>query len=502
MRPPHLRKMGLILLARKIFGGALWVVGSGLVARVVGLFGTLAITRFLSPEQMGEVGVAVILTTTATELSNLGFGQYVIANVKREARAFHVTMFNLVTAAVALVITWALAGTLGVAFDAPAMVRFIPGMALAMFFHRLSLVPESIVLRDLRFRVFSVGAGTTDLMFTVTSLGLATLGFGGGAIVIGNLVQHGARLLYFAVAAGWRAWLQPEKLRVSEAREILRFGLPLAVSNISGFAAVKWDNMIMSRAFGPGVMGTYGLAYNLATIPADHVGTATSDVLMPSFASMPDGQVQRAFVRSIKLLALVVFPLATGLGAISGTLVVALFRAEWQGVAPFLLILGMLSLASPIGDAIHVYLCARRRTRAAMVLSLFGTALLLSLVALGAQVSPEWAAVGAGLGGWCHAAAGLALAQRLDALPAREALRQLVPPALASAVMVGVVFGVRATLTALGGLPSVALLGVEVLAGALAYVIAVFALAPGASRELLGHLRSALRRRAKGAEQG
>jgi PST family polysaccharide transporter len=48
-------------LAQKAARGALWTVISSMGGRAIGVIGTLVITRFLHPSQIGEVAAATVL---------------------------------------------------------------------------------------------------------------------------------------------------------------------------------------------------------------------------------------------------------------------------------------------------------------------------------------------------------------------------------------------------------------------------------------------------------
>src|SRR5499426_726836 len=65
-------------LARKAARGALWTVMSSIGGRAVGVVGTLVMTRFLHPDQIGEVSDATIIVMTANWLTIWGFGQYAV----------------------------------------------------------------------------------------------------------------------------------------------------------------------------------------------------------------------------------------------------------------------------------------------------------------------------------------------------------------------------------------------------------------------------------------
>jgi len=50
-----------VSLVRDTVRGAIWTISSGIGARVIGLVGTLAVTRFIAPADYGEVTVAVVV---------------------------------------------------------------------------------------------------------------------------------------------------------------------------------------------------------------------------------------------------------------------------------------------------------------------------------------------------------------------------------------------------------------------------------------------------------
>src|SRR6185503_9524647 len=127
-----------------------------------------------------------------------------------------------------------------------------------------------------------------------------------------------------------RDWLEPARLTFRQTRELFAFGVPMALGALCAFASRRWDNLMVSRFFGPGPAGMYNLAYNLADVPAIQVGEQVGDVLLPSFARLDPERRPAALLRSLSLLALVVFPLAVGLGVVAPTLVAVLLDARWH----------------------------------------------------------------------------------------------------------------------------------------------------------------------------
>jgi PST family polysaccharide transporter len=463
-------------------------------ARALGVLGTLWLTYYLNPDVQGEVSDAFIIVLTAHQITTFGVAQYLVANPRsgREV-AWHVTAFQFILGVFAFGTVVALRNHFGGMLDAPTMGQYVPGLALALFLERTGGVPERLLARQLRFRTIGIARTVGEVTYTVASVSLAWMGWGGMAIVWGNVFRS---LFTFAVmtsAVDRREWLTPSRLSMKTLRPMLRYGVPLSVGTFATFASRRWDNLVVSSIFGARVVGEYNLAYNLADIPAVQVGEQIGDVLFPSFSQMEIEQRRRALVRSTGLLALIVFPLAVGLGSIAETLVHAVLRPEWYGVAPMLAILSALSVVRPVGWTIGAFLQASNRPRAAMWLGLAKIAFLLaSLFILGHLTKdPLWACAAVGLAFGLHSVASM-WAVRMDGVSMRALVWRCTLPLLATVPMALAILGVRHALALeRAGLE----LFVELVVGALAYVGSALAIARGTAKDFLELVRDAIRRR-------
>jgi PST family polysaccharide transporter len=472
-------------LGRKAVRGALWTITTGMGSRALGLVGTLIVTRFVSPAEYGEVTVAAVLVMTANQFSTAGLGQFIVARPDApRAAAFHATVFHVALGIAALVALFAFGGRLGAAVEAPHMGRFLPGLAFSMLCDRIAFVPERVLARELRFGPLSMTRAGGDVLHTIASVTLAMLGWGGAAIVWGNVARSGFRLVAFCASVPRRDWLEPCRLTLAQTRELLVFGVPVAIGSLFAFAARRWDNLLVSRFFGPGPTGMYNLAYNLADVPAIQVGEQIGDVLLPSFARLEGERRSDALVRALTLLSLVVFPLAVGLAAVAPTLVAAIFDERWRPVGPMLVLLSALSVTRPIGWTIQSYLQARQRTALLLWLEAFKLAcLVLGIVTFG-RASPLWTCAAVGVAFGAHAFASLVVAHRLDGIPLGRMLGGLGGALAACAVMAVAVIAARNALS-LERLPAGIALAIEITIGAAAYVVSALALARAASHELL-----------------
>ncbi len=467
---------------------------SSVGARLVGVVGTLLLTHLIAPEVIGEVSVATVLILSANQLSSAGFGQYVVANPNLvPTRVFQVAVLHLGFGLAGIIAVVLLATPLEPLFDSPNMATYVPGLAASVLLNRMSIIPERVLVREMKFAWASMARTAGEMTYVATAVGFAWGGWGGEAIVFGNVTRSLVRTVLIIWASDRSQWLAPSRMERELVRDVFAFGTPLWLASSASFFAGKWDNLVFSAIFGPHQLGLYTYGYNLADIPTSHVGEHIGDVLLPSFTRMDQAGQRRALVRSTALLGLIVFPLAVGLGVVAETLVAALFNQEWQGVAPYITILAALSVARPVGWIVFSYLQARHRTRAAMVLELGKLAAILGSMALLALLGPYWAAAGVGIGFALHALASMWLIEQSDDIPMKKMLAGMAGPLLACAPMVGAVLAVRHGLGLADHHPLIGLTA-EVVAGAVTYVASALVLARKVSADFFGLMRKSFRR--------
>jgi lipopolysaccharide exporter len=487
-------------LAEKAARGALWTVISSMGGRAVGALGTIVMTRFLHPQQIGEVSDATILVMTANWFTIWGFGQYAVVKGRGDAAAevtWHATVAYAVLGTLSLGLVALFGGRLTPFLDAPHAAVYVPGMALALYIRRFGAIPERVLTRQMKFRAPGMANLAGELSYTVVALTLAALGNGGWSIVIANIVQSIVAVAILIRAAGVASWATPTKLRWSRFKDMFKFGVPLGIQGTAHGASRYWDNLAISHFFGPKALGAYNLAYNLADIPAIQVGEQIALVLMPSMAELPSERRPRALERASALLSLIIFPLAVGLGLVAYPLIAMILPAnEWQAVAPLLVILSCLSIFRPITWVLSAYLEAESKTNRLMFLELAKIVLLLTGIAMLQRFGLQVASGAVGLAFGATAIAGVLLVMREGPSP-RRLLAGFLQPLAACGIMIAAVWGVREGLRQADLDHPAVLFFSMVVTGAVAYVIAALALCRDTALDLIDLTKRALRRRSR-----
>jgi PST family polysaccharide transporter len=159
-----------------------------------------------------------------------------------------------------------------------------------------------------------------------------------------------------------------------------------------------------------------------------------------------------------------------------------------------LLLLSALSVTRPVGWTIASYLQARQVPRQVMALELLKLFALLVAIATIGRAGPLWTCGAVGVAFALHTLASLWAVRRADGIPMASSLGALAPPLLACIPLLAAAVAMRLVLEAAGVAPLTALI-LETLAGAVAYLTAVWFVAREPVRELISRVSEALANR-------
>jgi lipopolysaccharide exporter len=504
-------------LAKRAVIGAVWTIATSTGSRVIGLVSTILLARYLTPEICGEFSTASVVVLTATILTNCGISQYIVSKPKEGRDAtFHATFYFLVLGAISLGGTALFRDEIAAWMNAPKIASYIPYLAFSTMLDRVSTIQDRILVRDMRFRMVGLQRSLGEITYAVASIALAWLMRDGMALIWASLARSILRLVTSSLTTSWREWIEPCRITWERTREFFAFGLPMSIATVAGFGGRKWDNLVIGHRFGQETVGIYNYAYQIADIPATQIGETIGDVLVPSFAKMDSNERRKnAFMLSMRLLILIIAPMAVGLGVIAPTLVTTFFPERWWGVANMLMILSVLSVVRPIGWIGSSYLQVKNKPRAIMFLEITKTLSLLVLMVIFQnlfrataffglpQVSQVlalerhaelWGCIAVGVAFGLNSLGYMWVIKRVDGLSFHTQIFPLLPPIVACLPMVLAVVGLRHLLAGIV-LPIGLGLAMETLAGAIVFVPSALLLAPTASQDLLRLLRNALLRR-------
>jgi O-antigen/teichoic acid export membrane protein len=382
-------------LTHRAMGGMMWVAwGSGAVGllKVVVL---VVLTRLLTPADFGVVTAALVVINFSLNFSQVGLGPALVQRPVVEPR--HTITGFIASAAFGFIlaaIMWLAAPLIAQFFRMDQLTPVVRALAIIFIISGISTVPESLLQRDLRFRLIA----NRDLLAYAVSwlgvgVGLAFLGWGAWSLVVAQLTQVTIRTAILLRASppflkGRPTW--PSFV------ELMDYGVGQSITRMGVILANQADNLVVGRWLGAAALGIYSRAYQFMQVPTGLIADVLDKVLFPTMARVQDDsrRLASAYLRATAALVLVMLPVGVVAAVLAPELVTVAFGNRWQAlVSPFqVLALGMVFRAG-IRMSDSLSRATGRIYRRAWRQWLYG-----GLVFFGAWVGLRWGITGVAIG--------------------------------------------------------------------------------------------------------
>jgi O-antigen/teichoic acid export membrane protein len=457
-------------LARSAASGVRWTSLGGAVAAGLNLVQTLVVARLLVPADFGLMASAMVVIALGNAFADAGLAAAIVARPATRAQLSSLYWLNFAVGAAVCAVVVAVAPLIADFYDQPRLQGIIRVVALVFLISSVGQQFAWLLEKELRFRPLGLTQIAGSAAGTLAAVAYAALGAGVWALVLAALVTSAVTSLLL-VAVAWRRWRPSLRLRWHEVRGFLDFGLYQMGERTVNYLASNTDYILIGRYLGPGALGTYSIAYQLAIKPVTYLNPMLNRVAFPIFATRQDDDaaIRRGYLHVVRLVAYATLPLLVGLAAVAPDFIDVVLGDRWRGSAPVLSVLcgvGILrSLANPIGSV----LLAKNRPD----LGFKGNVLLLGLMIVALLLAAPhgimyvaWASLGVTFIGYCG---WLLVLRSVVGMGLGDYAGGLRIPAMSAVVMLVAVLSVRETLSAADS-GSVVILIVGVGVGALVFL--------------------------------
>jgi len=222
---------------------------------------------------------------------------------------------------------------------------------IALLFPILGFEVTALALmeRKFEFRKKATIYMIANISGVLVTLTMALLSAGVWSLVYGNLVSAVIKAVAINVASGtfiFPSW----NLRL--VRPYLHFGGFVAVERILWYLHRQADVFFIGKWLGKEQLGYYYVALTLASLVYEKTGGLMYEISLPTFAQAKKemGEVAHIFVRALRIISFIVFPVMFGLAAVSADVVDIAIGQKWIVAAPLVLVLSLSMPARILGN--------------------------------------------------------------------------------------------------------------------------------------------------------
>ena len=353
--------------ASRAFG---WSFGGTLLTRL-GTFGiSIMLARLLGPHEFGMYAVAYVALTAMQTFNELGVSLAIVRWEGDPGKIIPtVATISIAVSALTYIGCFLGAPAYASAMGAPGATSVVRVLAIAILIDGFANAPSGLLQRRFHQRQKVIALQVGGWLGTGVTIALAWSGYGAMSLAVGQVIGALAVVILFVTYA-------PESLRLgfnrSEARALLRFGLPLAGSNFIVFAVTSVDQLVVGHLLGARMLGYYVLALNLASWPINMFSQPVSAVAPALFSRLQHSQVamRNTFLSVAGLLGAVALPACLLIAGSARPLITLVYGISWLPAIQPLMWLALLGAMRILFLLIYDYLVVLKRSRFLFIVQL------------------------------------------------------------------------------------------------------------------------------------
>lgn len=327
-----------------------WVAGTNVTGRIFQLAKVIILARLLSPTAFGLLGIGLLVTVALKNFSRIGLDSSLIYHRDDNVDSYLDTAWvvKLTRGAVIAGVAFVAAPQLAAFFNEPRAIHIIQVVAALTFLHSIQNPGVVYFQKNLNFHrefVYQVAPAIADLIIAVC---IALVTESVWALVAGLLAQN---ILRVGLSYGIHEYRPSLSFDYNKFMEMIGFGKWIFLSSILVFLYSQGDDAFIGWYFPAAALGFYQVSYRFSNAPATEISQVIVQVAFPAFSKIQDDitRLRSGYYRVMQLTAVVGFPIAAGIIAVSPQFVVAVLGPEWKQAISLIQVLAVWGVLRALG---------------------------------------------------------------------------------------------------------------------------------------------------------
>ena len=363
--------------------------GYNYLSQAISFLSSIIVSRLLTPESYGFVGIIAVFTGFLFIFSDSGISLAVIRSNYQYTYYKSVETLALFVGTTLCLVTCLLAYPISLFFKNSALILPTIVMSLTFIFRSMTLVRGALIVKQMKFGWSGLITLKTTIFTVLSTILLAFAGAGFWSLVIPQTLAGLVTLLLQERKLKFGFHFYSKPYMAVAFRQTRRTIGNLMAFNVVNYWSRNADNLLVGRIYGTGDLGIYARAYNLLTFPLALITGLIGTVLFPSLNKIKDSddEVRREYLFILKLIGFISFPIAFVLLLFSEKLVFLLWGKAWMGVAVLLPYFGLLLLSQSLLSTVGNILVLMRREEVLRISGWISAAVIVSGIVYGASIS-------------------------------------------------------------------------------------------------------------------
>jgi PST family polysaccharide transporter len=292
------------------------------------------LARILVPEDFGLVGMVTACTGFLGLFRDAGLSMATVqrASITR-AQTSMLFWINLSVGLILGALCAALAPVLVGFYHEPRLFWVTVVLGLGFVFNGASAQHRATLQRDMRFSVLVMIDIAALLASIAVGVGMAASGQRYWALVGMTVSQPLVSVLGVWVAGGW---IPGPPRRSAGVLSMLHYGGTVTLNSVIVYLAYNVDKVLLGRFWGAEILGVYGRAYQLVSLPTDNLNSTIGQVAFPALSRLQNdpARLRSYFLKGYGLFLSLVMPITVGCALFAEDIVRVFLGPKWGAAVP------------------------------------------------------------------------------------------------------------------------------------------------------------------------
>lgn len=292
-------------------------------------FTTIVLANFLGPKEYGTVGMLSIFLAISSVFIDGGFINALTRKPDRtHADICTVFYFNICISILAYAILFLCAPLIALFYEMPELCLVLRVLGISLIISSFSAVQVTLFTIKLDFKKQTYISLISLIVSSTIAVYMAYKGFSYWALVAQSIIGSIISTLLFWGFSTWRPSLLFSR---GSFNGMFKFGSKLLTSALIDTAYNNLYTLVIGKVFSASTLGNYSRADSYANFPSNSLTGVMQRVTYPVLCKMQGNDIElaNAYRKFLKLSAFIIFPLMTGLSALSYPFILLLIGEEW-----------------------------------------------------------------------------------------------------------------------------------------------------------------------------
>ena len=460
-------------LQGRVARGLTWTLLDTWGSQVLGLVVFVLLARLLTQADFGLVAFAAIFVSFAQLLVDQGLGDAVVQRPTLTRRQLDTAFWASLAAGVLITIGGVvLAIPIAIVLGEPQLEPIIQVLSVTFMLTALSSIQTGLLRREMAFGSLAIRRILAVIVGGAVGVGMAFAGFGAWSLVGQQIAAAAISVVTLWAVTPWRP---SRAFSAQDFRELFAFGIRVVGGDVLNFISRNTDNLLVGVFLGVVPLGIYAVGYRILDTSQTLLVSAARKLIFPIFSRMQHDRerIRRAYTRMNRASSALTLPGYIGLALVAQEATVVFFGDKWAEAGPVAAVLFLIGPALTISAFSGALFNAVGHPEVTLRLRLVTTVTNVIGFVIAVVIFRDIVAVAAAyvIRGYLLLPLNLYWMRQYGGIPIRDHIVELKGVAAATAVMAGIVLLVKLAL--LDHASPALLLAIEVLVGALAFVVAL-----------------------------